>query len=483
VIDYGRGGQVVFLPTQDGYLHAVDGGTGDERWAFVPARLLPALAARFRDAGGTVRDYGLDGRLTLHHIERDGEPGLGPDDQALLLFGMGRGGSALFALDVTDASRPQLLWELDAVTPGFGDLGQTWSPPGVVRLALPGRGTGQAAALIAGGYDPALATGGTVATSRGNALYLVDLLSGERLWSAGAPGAADPHDLQLPAMGYPIIAAPRAVDLSGDGLADRFYVGDLGGQLWRFDSHPGEAGTGTITGGVLASLGAAGPGPAAVPADARRFSATPDVVPLVHYGRLVLAINLGSGDAGHPDGTATADAFFSVRDTVAGRRSASDYGPPVTTADLVDVTTDFTPRLPPDTRGWRLRLVRSPGEKVLAPSLTIRNQLYFASFAPDADAACGTGTTRLYRVSVRDGRPLPEAAGDDGPATVEPRSTVVGPGVPGLSPEATLARQPRDAGPDRPALQMCTGLACGEQPGTGAPVPTYWYPEPAPPRR
>ncbi|MBL8224941.1 MAG: PQQ-binding-like beta-propeller repeat protein [Chromatiales bacterium] len=483
VLDYRPGGQVVFLPTRDGYLHAFDGDTGDERWAFLPARLLPLIAARFQDPGGTVGDSGLDGSLAVHHVDRDGEPGVGPDDQALLLFGMGRGGSAVFALDVTDADRPQLLWQVDDTTPGFADLGQSWAPPAVVQLVVPGRGTGEAAALIAGGYDPARDAAGAGAATRGNAVYLVDLRSGSRLWSAGPPGATDPHDLQLPALRYPITATPRAVDLTGDGLADRFYVGDLGGQLWRFDVHGGDAGAAIITAGVLASLGAAGPGPATLPADARRFSATPDVVPLAHYGQLVLAINLGSGDAARPGDTATADAFFSVRDTVAAVRRTGDYGPPVTTTDLLDITTDLAPRLPPDTRGWRLRLVQVPGEKVLAPSLTIRNQLYFTSFAPDADGPCGTGTTRLYRVSVRDGRPLVRTTDDDGTAPVEPRSTVVGPGVPGLAPEATLVRQPGAAAPDRPSLHVCTGLACGEQPEAGAPVPTYWYPEPAPPRR
>jgi type IV pilus assembly protein PilY1 len=485
VLDYGpeRGGQVVFLPTRDGYLHAFDAGTGDERWAFVPARLLRTMTGGFQEPGGTAAGFGLDGSLTLHVLDHDGEPGLGLQDQALLLFGMGRGGSAVFALDVTDADRPRLLWQIDDTTPGFGNLGQSWSAPAVVQLAVPGRSAGQAAALVAGGYDPAPDAGGAGTAPRGSAVYLIDLQSGERLWSAGAAGATDPHDLALPAMRYPVTATPRAVDLTGDGLADRFYVGDLGGQLWRFDVGPGDAGSGIITAGVLASLGAAGPGSAALPADARRFTATPDVVPLVHYGQLVLAINLGSGDAARPGDTTASDAFFSVRDTVAGRRRASDYGPPVITTDLVDITNDLAPRLPADARGWRLRLVQSPGEKVLAPSLTIGNQLYFTSFAPDADGICGTGTTHLYRVNVRDARPVSRVTDDGGEATVGPRSVVVGPGVTGLAPEATLARQPREATPDRRALQLCAGLRCGEQPGAATPVSTYWYPEPAPPRR
>lgn len=532
VLDYGtgRGGTVVFLPTRAGYLHAFDGDTGDERWAFVPARLLPLLATRFAARDGAPAedglhggldgdlDGGLDGGIALHQVERDGRPGVGPEDQALLLFGMGRGGSAVFALDVADVDQPRLLWQIDDATPGFADLGESWSPPAVVELAVPGRVTGLAAALVAGGHDPAPqpaapgpghavnaavnaavnpatsavtsdgaspASGqdasGAGPTGRGNAVYLVDLQTGARLWSGGAPGTADPHDLLLPAMRYPVTATPRAVDLTGDGRADRFYVGDRGGQLWRFDIDAG--GAAGISGGVLADLGAAGAGPASGPASPRRFSATPDVVPLVHYGQLVLAINLGSGDAEWPADTATADAFFSIRDSTAGRRPTGDYGPPMTTVDLIDVTTDFAPRLPPAARGWWLRLVQAPGEKVLAPSLAIRNELYFTSFTPDGDAACGAGTTRRYRISARDGRPLALPADGSGTPAGEPRSTRVGPGVPGLAPRATLAVEPGGTAEAPPVLQLCAGLACEALPQAGAPVPTYWYPEPVPPRR
>jgi type IV pilus assembly protein PilY1 len=486
VVDYGagRGGTTVFLPTRDGYLHAFDAATGDERWAFVPARLLPLLAARFREPDTDPADYGLDGSLAIHHVERDGQPGIGAPGQVVLLFGMGRGGSAVFALDVTDADRPSLLWQVDDTTPGFGDLGQTWSAPVAARLPVPGRPGGETTVLLAGGYDPGHDPVTFRADARGHAVYLVDLQTGDRLWSAGPPGAAGPHDLVLPAMRYSIPAAPRVVDLTGDGVADRFYVGDLGGQLWRFDIHPPETGSPTfISAGVLASLGAAGPGPATLPGDARRFSVTPDVVPLVHYGELVLAVNLGSGHVGRPQDTTTAEAFYSVRDAATGRRRTGDYGPPLTGTDLADITGNLAPRLPRDARGWRLRLIQAPGEKVLAPSLAVRNELYFTSFTPAGDGACGSGTTRLYRVRVDDGRPpIPPDDGSPGEER-DPRTTVLGPAWPGLAPAITLAGAAPGTAPGRRVLRVCTGLDCRAPGDAGAPTATYWYPDPAPARR
>ena len=61
-------------------------------------------------------------------------------------------------------------------------------------------------------------------------------------------------------MNYSIPAPVKPLDLNGDGLAERFYVGDMGGQLWRFDIVNGEDRDALVEGGVLASLGGAAVG-------------------------------------------------------------------------------------------------------------------------------------------------------------------------------------------------------------------------------
>jgi type IV pilus assembly protein PilY1 len=480
ILDYGSGRMVVFLPTHEGYLHAFDAATGEELWAFLPSRLLARLGVRFRNEPAASQPGGLDGGMTLHVIERDGQPGIGAGDQAVLLFGMGRGGSAVFSVDVSDRLSPRLLWKRDGSTPGFRDLGQSWSPPVVARVRVRGRSGPDEVAIVSGGYDPRQDTGDAGADTVGNALYLVDLQSGSLLWSAGHPGAADVPTLALPAMAHSLVAAPRVVDLGGDGLADRLYVGDLGGRLWRFDIVNGEAPAALVEGGVLASLGAAGPGPASIPTDARRFSATPDVVPLVHSGTLALAVNLGSGHPGRPFETSTADAFFSIRDPAAGLRLTGDYASPLTVNDLTDVTTNLAPQLPRDVRGWQLRLSRAPGEKVLGGSVTIRSELFFTSFTPAPGNDCLAGSNRLYRVSVRDARPWTVAEQAPPDPRPEDRSTDLGPGPPGAPPVAVL-HQPEEAG-DSPAavLRVCVGVQCSDRPRRSGPEPTYWYPDPSP---
>ena len=47
----------------------------------------------------------------------------------------------------------------------------------------------------------------------------------------------------------------RAVDLTGDGFADRMYAADMGGRVWRFDIRNGQPASSLVWGGVFASLG------------------------------------------------------------------------------------------------------------------------------------------------------------------------------------------------------------------------------------
>jgi type IV pilus assembly protein PilY1 len=456
-LDYGVDATdvVVFTSTNDGYLHAVDADTGAELWAYLPGRLLSRQAELFLDAPASTRRYGLDGELRLHVDGNDGRPGLGGSERAILLFGMGRGGDAVFALDVTARSAPRLLWSIDRSSPGFERIGQVWDAPEVTRVAI--GGSVRSVVALTGGYDDSQDNRGYRIDGAGNAVFLVDLLTGERLWSAGPPGAG--HDLELPAMTNSIPAAPRVIDLTRDGLADRMYVGDMGGRLWRFDIVNGNEPADLVSAGVLASLGAADL--ADPPASAvRRFYNTPDVVLVNCLRNNFLAINIGSGYRGHPLDTDVEDNFFSVRDTnVFVPIATADYPAPVTVGDLQDITDFPEAVVPRDAAGWRLRLAEDPGEKVLSEAITFDNTIFFTTFAPGgAVSTCvgGLGVNRLYEVDACNGRPVNNLDGstEPGPLGVDDRwrtlnQAGIAPGPAFLFPAAT-------AGPPT----GCVGLEC-----------------------
>ncbi len=448
----------VFLATNDGYLHAIDGATGVERWAFIPRRLLNGLYPLYRDEAAASKTYGLDGEINLVIVNDDGQPGLANGEQAILLFGMGRGGDGVFAVDVTLRDEPRLLWEINSTDSDFADLGQTWSPPVAGRVNCPDCSTdpGPNVAFFGGGYDPGQDSRDFRKDTVGSAIYMVDLLTGNRLWSVGNDTAVGLHDLKMPAMQYSIPAPVKPLDLNGDGLAERFYVGDMGGQVWRFDIVNGENASSLVEGGVLASLGGAA---VAEPetADLRRFYEAPDVVPLILNDKFFIAINIGSGYRGHPLDTDIDETFFSIRDfDVFGVINSGDYPlAPVSVDQLADITTDATAEVPFAAAGFQLRLVQGSGEKILGEALTVDNTTFFTTFTPGETATectSGAGINRLYAISVFDGRPRTNFDRSvDGPLTVADRSRILNSGIPVT--DVSIYRT--DAGPT-----VCAGTEC-----------------------
>jgi type IV pilus assembly protein PilY1 len=467
----------VFLPTNDGFLHAFDSQTGEELWAFLPARLLAGLYPLYLNEESATKPYRLDGEINLVIINDDGRPGLSGEERAILLFGMGRGGDGIFAVDVTARDAPRLLWEISSSNPDFADLGQTWSTPSVARVRIDN--TIRNVAVFGGGYDPGQDNRNYRIDTQGNAVYMADLLSGEYIWSAGSPDAVQTHALQLDEMQHSIPAPVRPLDLNGDGLADRMYVGDMGGRLWRFDIVNGQPRDNLVEAGVLASLGGARAAPDAGAADLRRFYAAPDVVPTVINRKLVILLNIGSGYRGHPLDTTISEQFFSVRDFNAfGVIDTAAYpDTPVSIEQLTDITDDPSPTLPFNTPGWRLRLNQGPGEKVLGESLTLENTVFFTSFTPgDAANECsaGTGLNRLYAISSLDGSPRidQDRPEETEPLTIRDRFRELRSGIPVITINRVF-------GEDRETM-ICVGPECleGDQFGIGRRPPirrTYWF--------
>lgn len=460
---------VVFVATNEGQLHAIDADTGQEIWAYLPGRLLPRQQPLFLDAPTTQRPYGLDGELRLFN-------GVLSDNNAhkILVFGMGRGGDAVYAVDISSRNAPVLLWEISSSSSGFASLGQVWAAPTLARVDI--GGIVRPVLVLTGGYDDGQDNRGLRTDNVGNALFLVDLESGERLWSAGAPDAG--HDLELDAMTFSMPAAPRVLDLGSDGLIDRVYVGDMGGQIWRFDLRNGETRSSLGEGGVLASLGAAALAEPQ-PEDVRRFYATPDVA-FVNCDRgTFLAVNIGSGYRGHPLDTDVEDAFFSVRDlNVFGVIDSEDYpSEPTGIGDLLDITTDPTAVVPRDAAGWRLRMVQAEGEKILTGAITLDTVTSFTSFSPGASAnscAAGLGVNRLYQVDTCNGRPVNNLDGsiDSEELGAEDRSRVLA--QTGIAPELLYVLPANPAG----TRSGCVGLECFPAAAPGSVLPrTYWNQE------
>lgn len=501
---------VVYVPTNDGFLHAIDAKTGDELWAFMPRELLSRLFLLKENATAPSRSYGLDGDIRVLKFDRD-QDGIverADGDFVWLFFGMRAGGKNYYAVDVTSRDAPKLMWTLGASElPG---IGQTWSAPMITRVQVSGvRGNVNEQKLVlvfGGGYDTTQESQPYSVDSSGNRIFMVDAQTGRLLWFAGGPStvtAARLPDLELENMTHSIAAAVKVIDVNGDSFADRIYAGDMGGRIWRFDIFNGNSPPTLVTGGVLAQLGAAGTGANPANSIARRFYNSPDVALIQQAGRdPYYNIAIGSGYRGHPLNTVTEEHFYSIRDKRPfAQLSQGDYAraTPILENNLTDITADpLGTSVSPDGLGWKLRVSAQAGragEKVLAESTTFNNVVLFSTFQPtqpsEANPCFATNVNRVYALYASSGKPALDlnndgaVNNDDVSRKLDQSNTIAGKVVIGIDYKPPRGRDPNDPNaPDDPggdtacrALVGAEGIRC---PGGSGVQRTFWQRQDAP---
>ncbi len=405
---------MIFYGANDGMLHAVldskidaDGNEtlfGQEVWAFIPPDLLHKLK-NLLGTGNHPHFVDSSPKVYMKDNNSDGLLDPSDDDQLVLICGERKGGTSYFALDVTDPERPSFMWRISPIDDttslnlpeGAGpdtiipQLGQSWAVPQIAIVKTSSNDApGTPVFFIGGGYSED--------NSRGKAIVAINVFDASvlKIFTNGTSGVAGMH--------YPIPSSVLVIDEDNNGFADKVYVGDLGGQVWRvgrFTDSKGEplpfpSGDENITNWTAHILfNANDPGS---PGFTRKFFYPPSVTFEGTYDLLFI----GTGDIENPcDGTSL-DRIYSFQDM---HDSLS-----LTELDLVDVT---EPPPVPDLdagsldvdqngsvdRGWFIRLL--DGEKVLSTPFVFNKVLYFTTFAPSTDG----GVARLYAVNYKTGAP------------------------------------------------------------------------------
>ena len=327
----------MFFGTNEGFIHAVDPETGEEKFAFIPKELLPNLNAYYTDPKGSdAKRYGMDGQINLwvEYGALDATAKSRSITKNYLYAGMRRGGRNYYALDVGTITSPALKWVIKGgATPGFEKLGQTWSTPKLADINV--NGTKTKVLIFTGGYDPQQdndSPNTPLANDNfGNSLYIVNAETGQLIWRAGHTSEAGAN-LQLASMTHSMPADPVIIDINNDGLADIIYAADSRAQVFRFDINNANTGANNLgAGGRIASLGGANA------LNNRRLFNMPDVA-LVRErgGKTYFTISLGSGYRAHPLNEDTIDRFYVLRDENVFNKP-STYTT-ITENDLVDVS-------------------------------------------------------------------------------------------------------------------------------------------------
>jgi len=357
--------KVLIAGANDGMVHAFRESDGVELWAFIPPDLLDNLKT-LTDTGGDHQFF-VDSSPIAADIKISGVW------KTIIVFGMRRGGPFYYALDITDTTNPQWLWK-------FTDskIAETWSEPSIGKVKI--GTTDTFVAFFGGGYDTASNN------AHGKAFFAVDLSNGTKLFEYYNNGTSD--DRQY--MNFSLSENSTAVDLDNNGYVDHVYVGDVGGQLWKFDV------SANATSSWLGKrLFTAAPTQTNPPAAGEWYPTQ------AFYGAPVLAYDtsvhlwvfLGTGDRNHPNSTSS-NRFYGIKDTTDMSNAAQ-----LSESNLFDVTsTNGTAA-----GGWFFRLASN--EKVLDPANVFNSDVLFSSFTPTSVVTCtsGGGTAKLYSVQMTSG--------------------------------------------------------------------------------
>lgn len=483
--------RVIYAGANDGLLHAFDAGdhstgddpvttytegasheyysvgTGAERFGYVPGLLLDKIEMLPRNSPRTF--YYVDGSPI--HAEAWLGDGSGNDTTksedewaTVMVTGFREGGEGYIALDVTDPDAgaldahgpyPLLLWEFTDAK-----LGQAWSEPVITRIKMQGDvssgdncgyddGDGdcreQWVAIFAGGYhqdaDPHTANftaDHTHAnwTDRSRAIFIVALDSGNVL-------AQIDHSTHG-AMDYALPSSPGVLDLDSDGFADVVYVGDLGGQVWKWDiSNPGQdTDSDTKVDNWTAAVWFNSPAVSIGGGESRWRSFF--YPPTAAYENNQLSIAFGSGEREdlRYEGDASYDEnnrLYVVKDLyptgpLAFVDESSNPRPVITEADLTNVTSIKTDN---DLSDLGYYIIAEDGEKFTSDMIIFAGYLIATTYTPNATSLCAaaSGESYLYILRLRDGYGLYDTPSS---TAKESRRLLIGEGL-ASSPRVSLS--------------------------------------------
>jgi type IV pilus assembly protein PilY1 len=413
---------VIYAGSNDGILHAFDDGDGSEIWGFI----APHQLGRLKLLDNDDHDYFMDGSPSVYH----------GGGQKILIMGERRGGQNYVALDITAHDAP--VWQysigptiLDPDPLNFPDtdsyelLGQSWSRPQAATVAtnaaINETGTPPDCSvsvstdvadifLIPGGYDNNQDLDApSAADSVGRAIFGIRVAYGEVVSGLNFNAIANP----TLGMTHSIVDV-SGIDHDGDGIVNRIYAGDLGGNIFAFkDDEDMSFCGGTYSMSVADGSWSAQKLFSASAADGvqRKIFYAPDVVG-EEFGEYIF---FGTGDRTNPGDTGLVDRFYAVKNDWSGAGMLDETDLVDVTDNLIQLGTEAQKQTIKTSlengKGWFIRL-ENTGEKVVASPRVYGGVVYFTTYTPDTGgtddsdpcaASTVRGVGRLYAVDYQSG--------------------------------------------------------------------------------
>ncbi len=376
----------VYVAANDGMLHAFDGNTGFENWAFMPSGVLPNLYKLADNNYSANHQYLVDGAPAIGDVWDAGANAW----KTILIGGLGAGGRSYYALDITNPTSPIALWEYSNV-----DLGLTFGNPIITK-----RADGTWVVVFASGYN------NNVGSGDGNGhLFVLNALTGALIKSIPTNTSAGT------AVGTSTTPSGLAkinvwVDSDIDNTAKRVYGGDLLGNVWRFDIDGLVLPNGAAL--QLAQLRAGSP------LAAQPITTQPLVAEVSQNGAKFPAVYIGTGKyLGTSDLSNTSQqSVYALKDSLSGTGMGDVRAGSTLVAQTLTTTTDASgAKIRTSTQnsvtwasqnGWYVDLPSS-GERVNVDPQLLFNTLVVAANVPNTDACTVGGESFLYHFDIGTG--------------------------------------------------------------------------------
>ena len=391
------GKQMVYVGANDGMLHAFDGESGEETFAYIPATAVGHLGNLLfpYDAllGAHQRfehRYYVDGPITISDVYD------GSGWRTVLVATAGAGGRGAFALDITDPDDIDVLWEVNDLISGNAtiadNIGHVLGKPVIVPVRSADGTSYSWKAIFGNGYN---------SDSQTAALFVVDAITGS---TSVITAAEDPDGNDL--LGYNGLGNIVVVDMKRrniantgwtdgrDGFADTVYGGDQNGAVWKFDLHSAAPVFGDtpffvardssdnrqpITGGLEA---AAGPGTAS----------------MVFFGT-------GSFSFEGDDDLSSTQSFYAIIDRGSAVEDGRDQLLQQTTGTLSGIfMATSSNAITGAHKGWYIDL--AAGERMVGNPRVESGIIFFPTYKPPSESgdACGVnGENFLYGLNALSG--------------------------------------------------------------------------------
>jgi len=419
--------RIIVVGANDGQLHAFKTYDGSEAWSFIPPNKLPLLQNISHSAHATSEShqYFVDGPISGADIwlGSNGTAKSVNDWYTYLIMAEGRGGNfnawsssptcssgfnstytstynnycGYYALDVTNTLSPIFKWKLGGTSSisstDASYLGDPWSKMFIGRVMI--NNAEKWVGFIGGGYSGSTCTASSCADTTGKGFFAVDLSNGTILKSFTR--GSSPTSYNGYYMNYDFAANPVVIDFDGDGYLDTAYIGDTGGNVWRFKFCPKNATT-CNTSNWTGSL----------------FFQNSTTYKQAIYKEVAVArgngpdvwVYFGTGDVTTPKLSSSTDYLYALRD--------NDQSTTYSISNLQNITGSTYTNTSKD--GWYITL--ASGEKSLGVPVVFNQKLFFTTYVA---ASC---QSKIYGLNYSTG-----AGALSGNLTSEVIGSGISPGV------------------------------------------------------